>query len=939
MTPPLTEAALSVWGKTDRTGKSAVGWLPLWRHLADTAAVAQRLWVSWLSPAVVRHIAAGLPGGPDDGLILLTWLAGIHDIGKATPAFACQAPMLVERMRHRGLDFHTDLINADRRLAPHATAGHVILVDWLRDEQGWDDGSDYAVVVGGHHGVPPTDEGIRAVNVRRYLLGDGAWTDVQRELLAWMADRTGAKERLADWRDSRLPQPVQAILTGLVIMADWIASNEEYFPYELTASEAERVEDAWQTLDLPVPWTAREAPSTVDDVFAARFDLPVGATPRPVQRTVAGQAESMSLPGMMIVEAAMGEGKTEAALAAVEILSRRCGASGCFVALPTRATSDAMFKRVLGWLTRLPDADTAHGDRDIMLAHGKSAFNPEYDRLKWKSLPSGIGIDDGGADVGVHQWLAGRKRAMLSSFVVGTIDQLLFAALRSKHLVLRHLGLAGKVVVIDEAHAYDVYMSTFLDRTLEWLGAYGVPVIVLSATLPAARRAQMMEAYDDGRLGPPPPLTWRDRGRPKVDVYAGLRTDLRYPLVTASTPQRGGVSCASGDSGRRIEVKLEPLDDDLAGLTELLRDRLSAGGCALVVRNTVARVQETAAVLRQTLDLPVSVAHSRFMARDRATKDIWLRDTFGPPGEAHRPHRHVVVASQVAEQSLDIDFDLLVTDLAPVDLMLQRIGRLHRHQRPDRPAHLTPATCYVTGADWTMTPPKPVSGSRRVYQEAALLRGAAVVNRYLTGDEALRLPDDIAPLTQAAYGEAVIAPESWHTAIAEADEKAAAQRTAKETKAKGFRLDSVGEQGSPLIGWLAGGVGSADENAARGHVRDSDAESLEVLLLVRTPDGLVVPPWIEGGGQLVPTETVPPRRLARLVASCSLPLPRLMTAPDVVDPVIAELERRGNVPAWGQNPWLEGELLLDIDAEGNARLDDFDLHYDVDDGLRASKAA
>lgn len=938
MTPPLPDAALSVWGKTDRTGTSQIGWLPLWRHLADTAGVAQHLWDKWVSPAVAHRISSELPGGPDDARILLAWLAGIHDIGKATPAFAVQSDWCAERMRRNGLTFDRELIKSERRLAPHATAGQVILNEWLRDGYGFDDPDTLAIVVGGHHGVPPTEQDLSNVDLRRYLIGDAPWVAVQHQLLDWMTQRCSAAKRLADWAATPLSPPVQAVLTGLVIVADWIASSEEYFPYDLTAAETDRIEQAWEWLDMPVPWRATAAPPTVDDLFAARFQLPAAATPRPVQRLVAEVAETMPVPGMMIVEAAMGEGKTEAALAAAEILARRCDVSGCFVALPTRATSDAMFSRVLGWLRRLPGSQLDGGDRDIMLAHGKSVFNDEFDRLRLRSLPSGIGIDEGGADVGVHQWLAGRKRAMLSSFVIGTIDQLLFAALRSKHLVLRHLGLAGKVVVIDEAHAYDVYMNSFLDRTLEWLGAYGVPVIVLSATLPARRRAELMQAYDLGRLGPPPPLTWRDRGRQPTDHYAALRTDLRYPLVSVSAPERGGTAHPAAPSGRGIEVRLERLDDDVPPLAELLRAKLGGGGCALVVRNTVARVQQTALELRAALgaDIPVAVAHSRFMAHDRADKDKWLRMAFGPPGAGDRPYRQVVVASQVAEQSLDIDFDLLVTDLAPIDLMLQRIGRLHRHDRPHRPANLRQATCYITGADWAVEPPKAVSGSRRVYQESALLRAAAVLQEHLTGGRLLRLPADIAPLTQAAYGECPVGLDTWQEVLAEARHKATLQQADKELRAKSFCLDHVGPHGTSLVGWLSGGVGNADERVARGHVRDSDGESLEVLLLVRTEEGLVLPPWIDGGGQLVPTEA-DPGRLSKKIAGCTLPLPRTMTAADVIEAVIDELERRNNFPAWANNHWLAGELVLDIDPDGHARVGPFDLHYDSQEGLRVSK--
>ncbi|WP_432969421.1 CRISPR-associated helicase Cas3' [Dactylosporangium sp. CA-233914] len=936
--PRLSDAARSVWGKTDRTGTSPVGWLPLWRHLADTADVAGQLWDQWLSTAVRRLIAEELPRGDADGRTLAVWLAGVHDVGKATPAFAIQAHVHAERMRSHGLSCHAAHIKADRHFAPHAVAGHVILADWLRD-QGWEDPHPYAVVIGGHHGVPPTHRMILDVEARPHLCGESAWQHVQRELLAWMSERTGAGDRLTDWQGARLSQPVQAALTGLVIVADWIASNEHFFPYLLDRDDTGRLGDGWDLLDLPAPWQPADPPGDTDALFAARFDLPPGAIPRPVQRTAADLAATMPTPGMMIVEAAMGEGKTEAALAAVEILARRTGASGCYLALPTRATSDAMFGRMLSWLRRLPDAQIGRGDRDVRLAHGKAALNPEYDHLRYTSLPSGIAEDDGGADIGVHAWLAGAKRTMLSSFVVGTVDQLLFAALRGRHLVLRHLGLAGKIVVIDEAHAYDVYMAQFLDRALQWLGGYGVPVVVLSATLPAKRRAALMAAYDHGRLGPPPKRTWRDRGKPAVDPYADLHTDLRYPLITVSGQQRGATATSCADSGRSTEIHVQRLDDDPAALADLLRDRLTGGGCALVVRNTVARVQETADALRAALgaDTPVSVAHSRFMAVDRAAKDRWLRATFGPPGSVVRPDRHVVVASQVAEQSLDIDFDLLVTDLAPVDLILQRIGRLHRHRRATRPARIATPTCWITGADWTQEPPQPVPGSRRVYQPATLLRAAAVLLPHLDG-RPLRLPADIAPLTQTAYGDAPLGPASWQPAIAQADEHARDETSDKEAKADAFRLAEPDKSGTALIDWLTGGVGNTDDRVAQGHVRDTDGESLEVLLLIRTAAGLLVPPWIDGGGVIVPTDSEPQRSLPRLIARCTLPLPRMMSAADVIDTVIAALESRVDLRAWQSNPWLAGELVLDIDEDGRATVGDFDLRYDQHEGLRVTRA-
>jgi len=945
----LSESACLVWGKS---GDPGTGPLPLWRHLADSADVAGRLWDRWLPAAVQGRIARELPGGSADGRRLVQWLAGVHDIGKATPAFAGQVPVLANRMRDHGFGFDPR-VKADRRLAPHATSGFVALSDWLVSRHGWTplEAAPFAVVVGGHHGIPPTDANIDDVRKRWYLVDDAApWRAVREELLGWMTRRIDVDDRLAAWRQVELSQPVQALVTGVVIVADWIASNEELFPYWVPQpGEPDRLGWGWESLDLPTPWRAVEARSDAGTLYAARFTLPAGARPHPVQLAVVDAARRMPAPGLLIVEAPMGEGKTEAALAAVEVLAERTGAGGCFVALPTRATSDAMFGRVLSWLSRLPDADAGRGAQGVRLAHGKAALNTEFTQLYWRAMPSAIGVDEGGADIAVHRWLAGRKRALLSSFVIGTIDQLLFAALKARHLVLRHLGLAGKVVVVDEAHAYDVYMSRYLDRALQWLGAHGVPVVVLSATLPAQRRAEMMAAYDDGRFGAPPrqPRRRRPTVAAAADPYRSLREDLRYPLLSMSGVGREPTAVACGSSGRKMSVRVQPHDDELALLAETLRSALATGGCVLVVRNTVARVQQTAAELRARLgpDIRVSVAHSRFMGPDRAAKDRWLRDTFGSPQHlaavgGQRPERHVVVASQVAEQSLDIDFDLLVTDLAPVDLLLQRIGRLHRHARADRPVLLAGPRCLVTGAGWGTEPPTPVAGSVRVYGASALLRAAAVLRSHLEQGQTVQLPADISPLVQAAYGGQPVGPVAWQPAMRDAADREAGHDHDRRQRAETFRIGPVGLPGDPLIGWLAADIGDAesggDDTRGRAHVRDDGPDTLEVIVLVRVDGRLCTPPWLDKGGVEVPTEAVPPVSLARTIASCTLSLPAAMTAGDGFSRIIDELEDRNRFPAWQASPWLAGELVLDLDALGRAELAGFALRYDQHDGLRVT---
>ncbi len=952
----LSPAARTAWGKHDRPTEQ---WLPLWRHMADSAAVAGRLWDEWVPGNVKALVAEAFPQGADDARQVAVYLACVHDIGKATPAFACQVEGLADQMRDAGLGMpYQKQFGLDRRMAPHGLAGQLLIQEWLGERFGWTEraSGQFAVVAGGHHGTPPDHQQIHDLGLRPRLLrtkgeSEEVWKAVQFELMDACAVRAGVEGRFAGWQGVRLPQPVQVVLTAIVIVSDWIASSSELFPYDPASwapggeeGERRRLAAAWGGLDLPGPWRAEQPSGSAAELFRERFDLPEGAGIRAVQEAAVRMARESPAPGLLIIEAPMGEGKTEAAFAVAEVMAARSGAGGCLVALPTRATGDAMFPRLIGWLQRLP----SDGPRSVVLAHAKAALNEVWagmtkaDRRTIAAVdldgpeeavsPAGASDRAAPASLHAHQWLRGRKKGLLSSFAVGTIDQVLFAGLKSRHLALRHLAVAGKVVIIDEVHAYDAYMNTYLDRVLEWLAAYRVPVVMLSATLPAQRRRELAAAY---------------AGEETPELAEALHLpDDAYPLIAAVAPGHDVLTARpSPASGRRTDVVLERLDDELPSLVARLEEELRDGGCALVVRNTVDRVLEAAEHLRAHFGTEaVTVAHSRFIAADRARKDTELRERFGPGGgDSAGPYRrpagpHIVVASQVVEQSLDIDFDLLVTDLAPVDLVLQRMGRLHRHPRT-RPPRLAQARCLITGVeDWDADPPEPVKGSVAVYQGPyTLLRALAVLGPHLDGVP-LVLPDHISPLVQAAYDDRAAGPEHWAPALADARRQYLIRLAKKREEADVFRLGPVRRAGRPLFGWLDGNAGDADDSAGgRAQVRDSD-ESLEVLVVQRRADGrLTTVEWLDGGrgGLDLPEHAPPPHRTAEIVAASALTLPRVLTHPGVIDRTIAELERFV-VPAWQvkECPWLAGELVLVLDEDRQTHLSDREVHYSADDGLR-----
>jgi CRISPR-associated helicase Cas3 len=679
-----------------------------------------------------------------------------------------------------------------------------------------------------------------------------------------------------------------------------------------------------------------------------------------VQQEVIRAASTMDPSGILIVEAPMGEGKTEAALMAAEILAKRSGAGGLMVALPTQATSDAMFKRVMDWISTLPFTDEgralvpetgADNDQDhrrsVFLAHGKAWLNPDFAVLSRRSRARDIDSDGVGqmtVQEGAYldSWMTGTKKGVLADFVVGTIDQVLFSALQSRHVALRHLALARKVVILDEVHSFDAYMDTYLLRAIEWLGSYGVPVIALSATLPVSLREQLVNAYQTGRDRMEPvdsaasdwmsqPNTWDD---PLPVVPKTVDAPMADAVLTFTTGGSAESIPVSADAvARRIAVK-RAHDADVP---QLLQEALQDGGIAVVIRNTVARAQETFDQLKGLFDDgQTMLLHSRFLACDRKVREQRLQRILGRPepdgSRGERPDRLIVVATQVIEQSLDLDFDLMITDLAPTDLLLQRMGRLHRHRRPQdqRPVRLAAPTCVVVGVDdWSQSPPDFPPGSVAVYGQHLLFRAAA----QLLHRDTINLPSDIGPLVQVAYGSEAIGPEIWQSAMAAAAVKAQVQLERQKESASSFLLHTPTRDVLGLTGWLDGSIGEADDNS-RAQVRESD-DSIEVLVVQSdSHDQWRIPDWVdpELKDRLLTTSREPSAKLTRVIAGCSVRLPGTLTFGARGDQLIGFLESK-MVDAWQTVPCLKGQLVLALDDVGHAQLPGAELHYEPETGL------
>lgn len=1021
----LSVQARSIWGKTNRINDEE--WLPLYVHMADSAAVSERIWDQWLPQGTKDVIARNLDGDERRARLLSIVIAGIHDIGKATPIFQSKpirfngswsgTDSLAWKPRKAGLPIREDFRDANK--PSHPIAGQVIVMRYLQERCGWsrDVAESYACVIGGHHGTPPSSAQIDEARLgyeERMGAETPEWRQVQEELIEFVLRQSGVdEETLGYWGARRLNAQSEVLLTGLTIMADWIASNsdENMFPLvpvyaRSTVSDDDalnpaildiasetglraRAEHGWHNVSLPCPWHPGSIPDC-NELFAERFKLPKGASARPVQREAVRIAGETGEPGLMVIEAPMGEGKTEAALAAAEIMAKRSGRGGVCVALPTMATTDAMFGRVHSWLESLPDNGDG-GQKTVWLAHGKARLNDEFRGIIAASRHmSSVDSDEEfqgkdraaiAPETVVSDWLWGRKKGALANFLVCTVDQVLMGALQMKHVVLRQLALANKVVIIDECHAYDAYMQEYLKEVLEWLGSFRTPVILLSATLPESQRNDMVRAYRQGyevsglRLeesGARRRGVRRRRRNQGIDVGTqplaapeadrDAKLDDAYPLITYTDGNQ--VHRVNVDpSGRARRVRCEIIKDDDASLAVLVERLLGNGGCVGIICDTVGRAQHAAKVLDDRLgnDM-VKLTHSRFVDMDRMDNERELRGLLGPQStirNGRRPGRLIVVGTQVLEQSLDIDFDALIIDIAPVDLVMQRFGRLHRHHRGegerDRPVGLREPVCYVRGVEeWRDSGPRFSPGVDRVYAAASLLESLAVLGLRRDGISSVQhLPEDIARAVRSAYGRECrnLIPEAWFAEYDHAATKRAAEQEAKKRKASSYLMDSVGYMNRnecSLTDWFQPQIDERDDDKGQRAVRDTQ-ETVEVVLLHKVGDDVRLLPWIGderhgvARGERVPTDAVPDDAVAKVAAQCLVRLPQALCRLDQLDELIGELEDEcgDEVVLWQESPWLAGKLALFLNDDGlenlSAVLRGWRLTYSRRNGLEYAR--
>jgi len=696
------------WAKTTKEGRPGIS---VYDHCVNVGCVAEALMCGL--PTQVRNL---LPKGA-------VTLAALHDVGKATLGFQVKCPGWLTLQGSP----NASLGEAAMSVSDHAYVSQAFL-------QELPNGSSFrlwAVAVGAHHGRPKG----RKVRLNPPVECQVPWAQEQRfSLLESLRSVFGPLP-------TEPPQPTLAphhtdlwLLAGLISVADWIGSNETWFPpdHGLPLDEArKRAHEALRQIGWP---GGALKPTSFSSAFASSRCTEF--FPNPLQQAV---ASALLKPGVIVVEGPMGCGKTEAALFAAQQLITSGHHQGIYFALPTQVTSNRIHRRIETFLR-----NTLADGASLRLAHGNAWLEDDFNLRLAPAFPFWKPGDGDNPDDHIQEgrsWFASAKQALLAPYGVGTIDQALQAVVAVKHFFVRRFALAGKVIVLDEVHSYDIYTGTLISALIRELVNLRCTVIILSATLTAARRSDLLEA-------------------------AGMKEDGRcssYPMITSGTTDQNAVWVVAPEwpSRRPITIRPAVISEDEV-IEELIR-RAEARQHVLWIRNTVVEAQDAFRAVSGALredTARLGLLHSRFPFHRRVELEHTWLELLGRERPVDGPGS-ILIATQVVEQSVDIDLDFIVSDLAPTDMLLQRVGRLWRHDRAQREA--------ASPEFWVRMPELRVEFERRELIQA-LGRSACVYAPYvlLRTYEAWRsktqllLPADIRPLLEATYAEMLVnEPKAW----------------------------------------------------------------------------------------------------------------------------------------------------------------------------------
>ncbi|MGQ3671195.1 CRISPR-associated helicase Cas3' [Xanthobacter sp. TB0136] len=693
---------LTDWpGKSDAHGSRHPA---LW-HMLDVAAVALELW---------PH--GPLRDQPEPVRNALLFLIALHDLGKVSRTFRQQIEarrVPPDNGRHWQLTYR-HLRDQDALLAQLCGGSQAVRK------------ALYGAVAG-HHGDPVGV--LEAQALRRQGACIGA--DAQAAAI-WVIETLAAHfaPLSLDGLTEDAALRLSWLLSGLTVEADWIGSNTAWFPFSPSIDD---LADYWSIARKQAASAVQQAGLSLARPAILHAEELAGGVLRPMQQMVADIALPQG-PMLALIEDATGAGKTEAALILASRMMQAGKGRGIYFALPSMASSEAMFIRMRAQMSRLFE-----GRPSLALAHGRRGLSDAFAEVRgnWNRSGEEIFAEDACAP-----WLADDRRlSLLAEIGVGTIDQALMSILPTRFHTLRQAALAGQVLIVDEAHDYDPYMERELRALLEFHGAFGGSAILMTATLPQSMRAGYVAAWQEGR---------RRAGAPcAMDVTL----PSAYPALTllGQTGEARAVDPVP-QTCRRIEiVRLGQIE----AAVQLLAEGVQAGAACVWVRNAVDDAHAAVEALHSA-GIPAQLLHARFAMTDRQRIEQQMMARFGTNGQGRAGP--VLVATQVVQASLDLDFDLMVSDLAPMGDLIQRAGRLWRHADRSRPVPgprlhlLTPDPDMVTSARWVFDL-QPSGGW--IYPSDVLWRTA----RALLREAAILAPENLRALIAEVYEGHLPVPE------------------------------------------------------------------------------------------------------------------------------------------------------------------------------------